>query len=298
MTDQYNLCSNVTCKFIAMNNPVLYPYLQGKLAQLLHTQILNFLLAFNLLAFLWGSFFVSALGQMILASVFATWYWTFRKSNLPFFAVLDATCRVLRYHIGTLAFGSLIITICRLIRIMLEYVDQKLKKYDNEITRAILCCCKCFFWCLEKFLKFINRNAYIMCAIHGKNFCASAKDAFLLLMRNIVRVFVLDKVTDFLFFLGKLVITMGVGALSYLFFATDLTGIDNSGLNYNVVPVIVIMIITYIIASVFFSVYSMAVDTLFLCFLEDCERNDGSSEKPYYMSRNLMKIFDKKNKKQ
>jgi choline transporter-like protein 2/4/5 len=91
---------------------------------------------------------------------------------------------------------------------------------------------------------------------------------------------------------------MGVGALSYLFFATDLTGIDNSGLNYNVVPVIVIMIITYIIASVFFSVYSMAVDTLFLCFLEDCERNDGSSEKPYYMSRNLMKIFDKKNKKQ
>jgi choline transporter-like protein 2/4/5 len=282
MTEQYNLCSNVTCKFIAMNNPVLYPYLQ----------------AFNLLAFLWGSFFVSALGQMILASVFATWYWTFRKSNLPFFAVLDATCRVLRYHIGTLAFGSLIITICRLIRIMLEYVDQKLKKYDNEITRAILCCCKCFFWCLEKFLKFINRNAYIMCAIHGKNFCASAKDAFLLLMRNIVRVFVLDKVTDFLFFLGKLVITMGVGALSYLFFATDLTGIDNSGLNYNVVPVIVIMIITYIIASVFFSVYSMAVDTLFLCFLEDCERNDGSSEKPYYMSRNLMKIFDKKNKKQ
>jgi choline transporter-like protein 2/4/5 len=109
---------------------------------------------------------------------------------------------------------------------------------------------------------------------------------------------------------------MGVGALSYLFFATDLTGIDNSGLNYNVVPVIVIMIITYIIASVFFSVYSMAVDTLFLCFrkyttkmfkhlklrsssiVEDCERNDGSSEKPYYMSRNLMKIFDKKNKKQ
>lgn len=33
-----------------------------------------------------------------------------------------------------------------------------------------------------------------MCAIHGKNFCASAKDAFMLLMRNIVRVFVLDKV--------------------------------------------------------------------------------------------------------
>ncbi|XP_008190433.1 choline transporter-like 2 isoform X2 [Tribolium castaneum] len=274
------LCSDVTCKFTTMNNPKWYPYLQ----------------AFNIFGFFWGTFFVSALGQMILASVFATWYWTFNKSNLPFFAVLEATGRTLRYHIGTLAFGSLIIAICRMIRVALEYIDHKLKKYDNEITKAILCCCKCFFWCLEKFLKFLNRNAYIMCAIHGKNFCMSAKDAFMLLMRNILRVFVLDKVTDFLFFMGKLLITMGVGAISYVLFATDLTGIDNSGLHYEIVPVIVIMIITYIVATVFFNVYSMAVDTLFLCFLEDCERNDGSSEKPYYMSRNLMKILGKKNK--
>ena len=74
------------------------------------------------------------------------------------------------------------------------------------------------------------------------------------------------QVTDFLFFLGKLFITVGVGALAYLFFATDITGFDNSGLNYNIVPVIIIMIITFFIATMFFNVYSMAVDTLFLCF--------------------------------
>ena len=37
----------------------------------------------------------------------------------------------------------------------------------------------------------------------------------------------------------------------------------------------------------------MAVDTLFLCFLEDLERNDGSREKPYYMSSSLKKILGK-----
>lgn len=31
----------------------------------------------------------------------------------------------------------------------------------------------------------------------------------------------------------------------------------------------------------------MAIDTIFLCFCEDCEQNDGIS-KPYYMSRGLM----------
>lgn len=31
----------------------------------------------------------------------------------------------------------------------------------------------------------------------------------------------------------------------------------------------------------------MVIDTLFICFCEDCEKNDGVA-KPYFMSRNLM----------
>ena len=68
-------------------------------------------------------------------------------------------------------------------------------------------------------MKFINMNAYIMCAIYGKNFCTSARDAFLLLLRNPVRAFVLDKVSDFLLFLGKLVIVGGVSILSFYIFS-------------------------------------------------------------------------------
>ena len=33
--------------------------------------------------------------------------------------------------------------------------------------------------------------------------------------------------------------------------------------------------------------FQITIDTIFLCFCEDCERNDGVS-KPYYMSKNLM----------
>jgi len=99
------------------------------------------------------------------------------------------------YHLGTLAFGSLILAICRIIRVILEYINHKLSKYDNACVKALMCCLRCFFWCLEKFIKFINKNAYIMCAIYGKNFCRSAHHAFNLLMRNIIRVVVLGKVS-------------------------------------------------------------------------------------------------------
>ncbi|MEE6523568.1 hypothetical protein FKM82_022547 [Ascaphus truei] len=93
----------------------------------------------------------------------------------------------IRYHTGSLAFGSLILALVQIVRIILEYLDHKLKASQNAFARFLLCCLKCCFWCLEKFIKFINRNAYIMIAMYGKNFCTSAKEAFFLLMRNVIR---------------------------------------------------------------------------------------------------------------
>jgi len=35
-------------------------------------------------------------------------------------------------------------------------------QHSNGVPNAFCRCLKCCFWCLEKFIKFINRNAYIM----------------------------------------------------------------------------------------------------------------------------------------
>ncbi|XP_077987168.1 choline transporter-like protein 2 isoform X2 [Glandiceps talaboti] len=250
----------------------------------------------------WMMCFCVALGQMVLAGAFASFYWAFHKpKDVPTFPVTASLGRALRYHLGSLAFGSLIIAIVKMIRVFLEYVEQKLKGADNKFAKFLIKCLKCCFWCLEKFLKFINKNAYIMIAVYGRSFCTSAKKAFFLLMRNIVRVVVLDKITDFLLFIGKMCVVLGVGVAAFYFFTgkidwfNDLVTIPN--LNYYWVPIIVIVVGTYFISSCFFSVYGMAVDTLFLCFLEDLERHDGSAEKPYYMNKELMGILNKKNKK-
>ncbi|XP_028829388.1 choline transporter-like protein 2 isoform X3 [Denticeps clupeoides] len=252
---------------------------------------------YNLFLFFWCVNFVTALGQVTLAGAFASYYWAFKKpDDIPAFPICSSLGRALRYHTGSLAFGSLILAIVQIIRVILEYLDQKLKGAQNKCARFLLSCLKCCFWCLEKCIKFINRNAYIMVAIYGKNFCTSARDAFFLLMRNILRVAVLDKVTDFLLFLGKLLIVGIVGICSFFFFSGRIQKISNDiNLNYYWVPILTIVIGSYLIAHGFFSVYAMCVDTLFLCFLEDVERNDGSSERPYLMSESLLGILNKKN---
>ena len=84
-----------------------------------------------------------------------------------------------------------------------------------------------------------------------------------------------------------------IGVLSFYFFSGRIDNFEDKApqLNYYFVPIIIITLSTYFIADIFFGVYEMAVDTLFLCFLQDIEVNDGTPEKPYFMSRDLKKIL-------
>ncbi|XP_049575884.1 choline transporter-like protein 2 isoform X1 [Syngnathus scovelli] len=245
---------------------------------------------YNAFLFFWCGNFVTALGQVTLAGAFASYYWAFKKpDDIPPNPVMSSLGRTLRYHTGSVAFGSLVLALVQIIRVILEYLNHKLQGARNKYAKFLLNCMKCCFWCLEKCIKFLNRNAYIMIAIYGKNFCTSAQDAFMLLLRNIARVAVLDKVTDFLLFLGKLLIVGVIGIISFFFFTGRMDSPEYASptLNYYWVPIMTNIVGSYLIAHGFFSVYSMCVDTLFLCFCEDLERNDGSPERPYYMSPEL-----------
>lgn len=42
--------------------------------------------------------------------------------------------------------------------------------------------------------------------------------------------------------------------------------------------------------------FHLAIDTMLLSFCEDCESNDGTIEKPYYMSDSLLSFVDTANK--
>ena len=66
-------------------------------------------------------------------------------------------------------------------------------------------------------------------------------------------------------------ITAGMCALAFFVFAEEVQTVEYVGvpvpaLNYTFVPILIIGFGTYFIASIFFGVYAMAVDTLFLCF--------------------------------
>ena len=70
---------------------------------------------------------------------------------------------LLRYHMGSIAFGSLIIAIMQMIKLAFEYFRRKYKKVipSNPLSKCILCCVGCCILCLDRVVRFITKNAYI-----------------------------------------------------------------------------------------------------------------------------------------
>jgi hypothetical protein len=247
--------------------------------------------AVNIFATLWMVHFISGISQTTLAGAFASYYWAYSKPrDVPFFAVTASLWRCLRHHLGDIAFGSFLIATIRYIRIVIEFIDNRIRKKRarnadsvSSVTQSATCFFRVFFWLLDRFLKYIDRNAYIMMSMYGEGYLASAKRAVELLYKNSTRALVLDYVTFFVLLISRLLIT---GIAGYVTaqerFIADL--------HYKWLPVVLVVICTYFISKGLFSVYSMAVDTLFICFLIDSTNNDGSIERPYFMSKELRRI--------
>jgi len=200
--------------------------------------------------------------------------------------------RTFRYHLGTVAFGSLLLALIQLMRVAVEYINDRINNItaQNKLIKGIIWCLRTCFFFLEKLIRYLNRNAYIMTAMVGSNFCKASQDAFTLITSNILRGFFVNQVADFVILLGKIFVV----GLTTLFFSMTVSEQEDE-LHFSFIPILLIMVGSYIVASSCLAVYSVAVDTLFLCFLKDVQINDGGWRKPYYMSKNLMKIMKYEN---
>lgn len=64
-----------------------------------------------------------------------------------------------------------------------------------------------------------------------------------------------------------------------------------------ILPTVLTCLIAWVTSSIFMFVYSMAIDTILLCFCEDKTSNDGSPERPYFMSPRLQKFIGAQKRK-
>lgn len=266
--------------------PYLYDAHNGWV-QFNQSSIVTYARWYHVVGLIWISEFILACQQMTIAGTVVKFYFTRDKSQMGN-PILESIGRLIGNHLGSCALGSFIITLVKVPRCILMYIHSQFKDSENILAKCLIKGCICCLWVLEKCLKYLNYNAYTLVAVNGTHFCKSACDAIATLASNALRVIAINSVGAFVLFLGKVMvvaITAGTGGIFMMKYHPNLT--------YVLAPLSIVAIFSYLIAHCFISIYEMAIDTLLLCFCEDCRVNDGSPGSEYFMSKSLM-VYVKK----
>ncbi|XP_076278336.1 choline transporter-like protein 1 isoform X2 [Lasioglossum baleicum] len=152
------------------------------------------------------------------------------------------------------------------------YFRFKASKETSPCAQCGLKCCICCFYCLEKFIRYMNHNAYTVVAIEGTHFCNAAKIAFTALVSNALQIAVINGVGDFILFLGKCFVTAATGSIGLIFMKQD------PRLHFYAAPIFVICVFSFFIAHSIISLYETVIDTLFLCICEDKNLNGDNGK--------------------
>lgn len=256
--------------------------------------ITRYLAAYHFFGLLWTNQVIQGIGMMTIAGCVAAWYFEQGVEAAPAeeaedgdspatqrFPVFDTWKRTVRYHLGSIAFGGLLIAFFQFVRTVVHYIEEQMKKQgqDSRMVKMMMCMLKSVLWCMQKCMEVITRNAFIFIAIKGQSFCPAALKVVATVAMNPALMATVNAIGEIMMILARAFVTCTCGFLAFLILdnasqfqkggADELTG--------TWMPVLFTLLFAYFTAAGFFYVFDIAMDTILIAFIVDKEENNGKA---------------------
>lgn len=260
------------------------------LASFSSSSIANYLLIYHFFGLLWTVNFIAGISTVTVAGAVGAWYFSCMPADVeadPKMAalkydrgrcsVLAALWRTVRFHVGSVAAGSLLISIVSFIQVVVAYVTYRLKAAaeKNSALKFLLCCANCCLMCLKVCIEVITRNSYIYVAIKGEGFLSSGRRVFGLVMAHGSVFAVVNVLGELIMLLGKVLIAVVSAFAAYLIIeqTKDFQAGGAQAITSSWLPILVTLFFAYFIGSGFMSIFDLAVDTVLVCYVTDIDEN-------------------------
>ncbi|KAF8335887.1 plasma-membrane choline transporter-domain-containing protein [Cantharellus anzutake] len=176
------------------------------------------LVFFETFSFLWTSEVVSNVAVATLAGgPFGAWYYFGPQGaydgGMPSHPTLSSLGRACSYSLGSIAFGSLIVTLLDILRLVLQTIRNTANAEGHPVEACLAACAECFVGCVEALVEYFNRYAYIQIALYGKPYMVAAKDTWRVFQDRGIDALINDSIIGITMMWGA----YGVGILSGIF---------------------------------------------------------------------------------
>ena len=230
----------------------------------------------TIFALLWGVSFLMSTNIFVISVMCSGWY--FGRYDGKEVGLCTAFFWAWFYHLGSLAFGSLIIAILWAVQLILKYMYQKAKEtgQNSAALKMAICCVNC----LERIMKFLNKHAYIEVGLRCYSFCGAAAKSVQVMTTNFLRFTALAGLVELFLIMGTIIISVcttliGYGILKGYGHATNIE-FETIG------PLVIIFMIAFVISMLFNNVFDVSADTMLHCYVLDETLNfsDGYQKCP------------------
>ncbi len=249
----------------------------------------EYMFYFMIFGFFWVLAFIMAVNEFVIIVAGITWYYSDKEipddDGIPGDSdVSTGMYWSVRYHAGTLAAGSLIVAIVWVIRVVFEYVAKKMEDANGEngCTKCLIGCIRCCLACFDRFIRYINRNAYIYCALTGESFCSSALNSFILILKNASKFGFVEGIAGCFMFIAKFFISIMTTLVSF-FVMQAMVKVSSP-----YAPLLVMFGFAWAISTIFIEIFDTGANTILQCYLLDREVGLCDDE---HIPRSLKKFF-------
>ncbi|KAJ4794189.1 Plasma-membrane choline transporter family protein [Rhynchospora pubera] len=180
-----------------------------------------------------------------------------RASTMPSKPLLRTLRHALTTNFGSICYGSLFTAAIRTLRWMIRGVRSRIG--NNE---CLLCCIDFFFHLVETLVRFFNKYAYVLIAVHGKSFNRSARDAWELFQSTGIEALVAYDCSGAVLLmsviLGGLIAGTGTGVWVWFKRSDKVIMVSTTA-----------MLVGMILVGLAVVVVESAVTSIYICFAED-----------------------------
>ncbi|KIY62144.1 DUF580-domain-containing protein [Cylindrobasidium torrendii FP15055 ss-10] len=179
------------------------------------------LVFYETFSFIWTSQVVANVALATLAGgPYGCWYYFGPKGSgggMPKYPTLSAFGRASSWSLGSIAFGSLIVTILELIRMVLRSIASSASQDGDPIQAFCACCAACCVGWIESLVEYFNRYAYIEISLYGKAYVPAAKDTWRLFKDRGIDALVNDSLVGMTLTWGAYTIGVACSLFAYLY---------------------------------------------------------------------------------
>ncbi|PPQ98607.1 hypothetical protein CVT24_003940 [Panaeolus cyanescens] len=229
------------------------------------------LIFFETFSYLWTSGVIANVSLATLAGgPYGGWYYFGPRGfgQMPPHPTLSSFGRASTLSLGSIAFGSLIVAILDLLRLILNAIQHNANAEGHPVEACLACCAACCVGIIQSLVEYFNRYAYIEIALYGKPYIAAAKDTWRLFKDRGIDALVNDSLVGMTLMWGGYAIGLLSVLFSYLYLRFTAPSYNADG-QYTAPLLLFSFVIGFTCSNTMSSAIEAGVSTIFVGLGED-----------------------------